>query len=94
MIVPVAGHIQRGKTINGIDNWSDAIFVSPSIYYAGHPVYSKVMVNNENQRWCPIVQVKLRKNTFTRHDHTFGNQKYKILNDEPTSLEFRVQVKN
>ena len=48
MIVPVAGHIKRGKTVYGLKNWSDAIFVSPSIYYAGHPVYAKVMVNNEN----------------------------------------------
>ena len=46
MIVPVAGHIKRGVTVHGIKNWSDAIFVSPSVYYAGHPVYAKVMVNN------------------------------------------------
>ena len=46
MVVPVAGHIKRGVTIHGIKNWSDAVFVSPSVYYAGHPVYAKVMVNN------------------------------------------------
>ena len=47
-IMPVAGHISRGVTIDGIKNWSDAIFVSPSIYYASHPVYAKVMVNNSD----------------------------------------------
>jgi len=93
MIAPAPGHIKRGVTVNGIENWSDAIFVSPSIYYAGHPVYAKVIVNNMNERWIPVIQTKVKNGTFTRHDHTFGKNNYKVLEDEPTSLEFRVQVK-
>ena len=37
----VGGHIPLGLTHIGIKNWSNAVFVSPSIYYAAHPVYSK-----------------------------------------------------
>jgi len=37
----VPGHIALGKKVNNINNWSNAVFVSPSIYYAAHPVYSK-----------------------------------------------------
>lgn len=62
--------------MNKIKDWADAIFVSPSIYYAAHPVYAKVMVNNNNERWLPIVQTKVKEGTFTRWDHTFGNNKY------------------
>lgn len=37
----VPGHIPLGTSFQGKNNWSKAIFVSPSIFYAAHPVYSK-----------------------------------------------------
>ena len=67
--------------------------MSPSVYYAGHPIYAKVMINNDKESWVPIVQVKVKNGTFTQHDHTFGKGKYKSLENEPISLEFRVEVK-
>jgi hypothetical protein len=37
----VEGHIPLGAEFQGKKNWSRAIFISPSVYYAAHPVYSK-----------------------------------------------------
>ena len=35
------GHIPLGIEFQGKKDWSRAIFVSPSIYYAANPVYAK-----------------------------------------------------
>ena len=41
VIETVPGHIDLGRSINGKSNWAGAVFTSPSIYYAAHPIYSK-----------------------------------------------------
>lgn len=59
--------------------------MSPSVYYAAHPVYSKEFIENTDQSiWLPLVQVKAEKGSYTRHDHTLKS--YDVKNDEPTTL--------
>ena len=40
----VKGHIPLGVKVGGYANWAKAIFVSPSVYYAGDPVYAKTVI--------------------------------------------------
>lgn len=85
----VPGHIPLGADFQGKKNWSKAVFVSPSIYYSAHPVYAKEFIEvNDQSAWLPIIQVKIKKGEYTRHDHTLKN--YDIKNEEPNCLEFRV----
>lgn len=51
--------------------------MSPSIYYAGDPVYSKAVII-DGETWSPIVQVKVKKGTYSSHDHTLV--KYDLKN--------------
>jgi len=37
----VSGHIDERIKVKEIKDWGQAIFTSPSIFYAAHPVYSK-----------------------------------------------------
>ena len=37
----VPGHIPLGTNFQGKKDWSRAVFVTPSIYYAADPVYAK-----------------------------------------------------
>lgn len=64
--------------------------MSPSIYYVANPVYSKEIIINGDETWLPIVQVKVKKGCYTRHDHTLGSS-YIPQTNEPTVLEFRVK---
>ena len=68
----------------GIKNWSYAVFLSPSIYYAGDPVYSKEFIENDHVSWLPIVQAKVKKGSYTRHDHSLKYYDPKV--NEPTNL--------
>lgn len=73
----VGGHIKMGTSLGGFKNWPKAIFLSPSIYYAAHPVYAKEIITNKQETWLPVVQVKVENGSFTKHNHTlvFYDQK-------------------
>ena len=77
-----------GTSLQGFKDWSKAIFVSPSIYYAAHPAYAKEVITNKSETWLPVVQVKVEINSFTKHDHTLVF--YKQKDSEPTHVEYRV----
>jgi hypothetical protein len=36
-------HIPEGISFEGVEDWSDAIFASPSIYYCSHSTLLKVV---------------------------------------------------
>jgi hypothetical protein len=80
----VDGHIPLGTTVRGEKDWPKAIFLSPSIYYSAHPVYSKEFIDNGKEVWLPLLQVKVKKGSYTRHDHTLGA--YNVKSSEPTNL--------
>lgn len=61
---PVDGHISEGVSVGGKKDWAKAIFVSPSIYYAAHPVYSKEFITNSNETWLPLIQAKVKKGSY------------------------------
>ena len=85
----VPGHIPLGSNFQGKEDWSRAVFVSPSIYYAANPVYAKEFIeNNDSTAWLPLVQAKVKKGSYTRHDNTLSFYDSKV--NGPTDLEFRV----
>ncbi len=59
-----------GIQVSEYKDWAKAIFVSPSIFYAGDRCYAKTVIIDGNT-YCPLVQVKVKKGTYSAHNHTF-----------------------
>ena len=88
-IQPPNGHFSLGKEYFGIQNWAAAIFISPSILYAGHAAYAERVVSQRKQ-WCVLVKAYCKPNTYKSYDPTVF--KYTPMEGEPDSPEFRVPV--
>ena len=54
----VPGHIQKGVELLGIKNWSDAVFVSPSPFYAANSVYAGRIPCN-GRTYCCLVEAMI-----------------------------------
>ena len=79
MIQPPKGHYQLGSTHFGIRNWANAVFISPSLIYSGHPTYSERVLIRGSQ-WCVIVCVLCRPGSFGSYPST-------IVRDDPIDGE-------
>ena len=84
---PLLGHIQKSETIDDIKNWSDAIFVTPSIIYAKN--YSEIISSN-GDNWYIIIEAKVKPGSFSSHESTI--YKYNYINGEPHEIEYRIKV--
>ncbi|CAF3826443.1 unnamed protein product [Rotaria sp. Silwood1] len=91
-ISPQNGHINLNIKVGSFDNWANAIFISPSIFYAADIVYSE-RIFSDNQRWCILIETRVKPNSFTKHQQTLLNQR-ELLPGEPENLEYRVAVKS
>ena len=87
------GHIDRDITVNNISHWSEAIFVSPSIFYSAHPAYSKEIFC-ENESWKVLIEVKVKPNSFNEYKLTVRKENYKFKEGETEMLEYRIEPKN
>ena len=90
-LAPQKNHIGLNKRVGSYDNWANAIFVSPSVFYAAHAVYAERKFSDKKQ-WCVVVETRVRPGSFTRHKHTL--LKRDELPGEPTNVEYRVEVKS
>ncbi len=88
MIKPPKGHIALDREIEGIKNWAAAIFVSPSILYSAHVVYSE-RIMSENTNWACLVQGIVKPSSYTSHTSTIF--KYVKCEGEPDNVEYRVE---
>ena len=89
---PLKGHIGIGRTFDNIKDWSNAIFVTPSIFYASK--YAEIFYS-DGEEWFIIVEARLSKESpwyrkVSFHKSTFFNYIYK--NNEPTEVEIRIEV--
>lgn len=89
---PLKGHIGIGRTFDNIKDWSNAIFVTPSIFYASK--YAEI-IYSDGEEWFIIVEARLSKESpwyrkVSFHKSTFFNYIYK--NNEPTEVEIRIEV--
>ena len=89
-INPEAGHIALNIKVESFANWANAIFISPSIFYAADQVYAE-RIFSDGQRWCVVVEARVKPGTFTKHKQTLLNQRA-LLPNEPEMLEYRVAV--
>ena len=90
-IKPLKGHVQLNIKVDKFNNWAKAIFVSPSIFYAGHPAYAKTIISN-NIEYSVLIETRIKKRKFTQHKPTVV--KYAQKNGEPTFIEYRIEVKD
>ncbi|CAF1167872.1 unnamed protein product [Rotaria sordida] len=91
-ISPQEDHIGLNIRVGSIDNWANAVFVSPSIFYAAHRVYSE-RIFCDQQQWCVLVETRVKPGSFTKHKQTLLNKR-DLLPGEPTNVEYRVAVKS
>jgi hypothetical protein len=90
-IKPLDGHVQLETKVAGFDDWAKAIFVSPSVFYAGHPVYAKTFFSG-GEEYCVIIETRIKPGSFTKHPPTVVQ--YVQKNGEPTFVEYRIEVKD
>jgi len=85
------GHIALNRRVGSYENWANAIFISPSIFYAADAVYSE-RIFSDGQRWCVLVEARAKPGSFSKHKQTLLNRR-DLLPGEPENLEYRVAVK-
>ena len=90
-IKPLKGHVKLNVKLAGFDDWAKAIFVSPSVFYAGHPAYARTITSGD-EKYCVIVETRVKPGSFSKHPPTVV--KYAQKNGEPTFVEYRIEVKD
>jgi len=58
-IIPIIGHIKLNVKIGNFENWVNAIFVSPSIFYADDIVYAERIISSNESFFLLLFNVKL-----------------------------------
>ena len=88
-IAPQHDHIQVGVRFNNLNDWSQAIFTSPSIFYSAHPTYSERIDSSFFQnRYAVLIETRLKPNSF----QTFNSTTVRInVQGEPSLIEYRVK---
>ena len=89
-IEPPKGHIPLGTANKGFENWTEAIFVSPSLLYASHGAYAEEIIS-EHKRWCVLVMARVKPGCYTAHPPT-ASPPHHFSKDEPQESEFRIPV--
>ncbi len=87
-IKPPSNHFSLEMNYAGVQNWSKAIFVSPSILYASHPCYSE-RIQKGDSHWCVVVKVYINPSSYENYGSTV-QIKDKPLDGEPSKPEYRV----
>ena len=86
---PLNGHIPLGQKINNISNWAQAIFVTPSIFYASN--YSET-IYSDKEEWYIIIEAKIKPDFYSEYEGTIYRYNYK--KDEPKNIEYRIKACN
>jgi len=88
-ITPQEGHIPHGERVNDVDDWANAIFVSPSVFYSTHPIYAeRIKSIFYGKTWAVLVETRLRPGSYgSYHTTTYR----KIVPGEPQLVEYRVK---
>ena len=84
---PKENHISRFKPVDKIEDWAKAIFVSPSIFYALDPCYSK-NIDSEGEKWGILIETRVKPNSYYERGSTV--KKYTLSLNEPENVEYRI----
>jgi len=95
VVVPLSGHISQGVVKFDIENFSDAIFLSPSIYYASLDIYAKACFYKRNQDpgwYLPVLECFVEKTGIQKVPKTTLTYKCKLdLGEMEDEMEWRVE---
>ena len=90
-IKPLKGHVQLKQKLAGFDDWAKAIFVSPSIFYAGHPAYARKIISDaDNEEYSVLIETRFRPGSYSKHPPPV--EKYTQKNGEPKLVEYRIKI--
>ena len=85
---PPPHHIPLYISVNNIENFAAAIFVSPSFRYSSDPIYATPF-EYEGKRWLPVLECSVRTGSYTTFKGTLPR-----YNPEPTddmnTIEWRI----
>ena len=94
---PLRGHITLGKKCDDINNWANAIFVTPSIFYASK---NAEIIYSDGEEWYIIIEAALaylppskfisKFREISIHESKFYN--YNFKEGEPKEIEVRIEA--
>ena len=83
--------VQIPFTSSKFSNFINAIFVSPSIFYAGNECFSD-RINSSGVRYSVLIEVRVKPGCYTSHNSTV--LKHVKVDGEPSKVEYRIEVKD
>ncbi len=89
MIKPPSNHYPPGKRYLDMDNWANAMFVSPSIFYASDRCYSDE-VESESMQWRVVMKARVKPSAYKEYNSTVHS--HNPIAGEPQYPEFRVET--
>lgn len=90
-IEELRGHFERGFEYDEVENWSEAVFLSPAISYASLYSYADRFASplDENDEMCIVIEAAVRPGKFTKHKSTISHYELPPSTDE--NVEFRCE---
>ena len=91
-ITPQNDHVQFGVQLNNVNDWANAVFVSPSVFYSTHPTYSQ-RINSTfyGKSWAILIETRLLPGSYQSYKTTTTRE---VVPGEPILVEFRVKSIN
>ena len=88
-ITPQGDHIQVGVKCFDLNDWSQAIFTSPSVFYSTHPTYSERIDSSFfGNKYAILIETRLRPDSYGTFKSTTSRN---VVLGEPTLVEYRVK---
>ena len=87
-VCPPPNHIARGLKAFGINDFANAIFVSPSVHYSSDPVYARSFTFND-QSAIAVLECRLMKDSFQTFASTVPTYVAKP-GDDINAIEWRI----
>ncbi|CAF1298596.1 unnamed protein product [Rotaria sp. Silwood1] len=87
-ICPPSNHIARGTSAFGVDDFSNGIFVTPSIHYCSDPAYA-VTFTYEDECLIPVLECSVKNNSFKAFKSTVPSY-VAHQDDDINAIEWRL----
>jgi hypothetical protein len=88
-VVPPSNHYSRARTYFNVENFADAIFLSPSIHYSSDPTYSTTFSDDDRQM-IPVLECSVKNGSYETNAGTVGRYTAQP-GDDINAIEWRVK---
>ncbi|CAF1103316.1 unnamed protein product [Rotaria sordida] len=88
-VCPPENHIARGVEAFGIKDFSNGIFVTPSIYYCSDPAYA-ITFTYKDERLIAVLECTVKKESFSTHPSTVKTY-VAHKGDDINAIEWRLE---